>query len=237
MNLLTIIQKVCTRSGLPIPASAVGSTDIRVLQMIGLLEEEGNDLSSRHDWSNLTIEASLTTTATEDQGSIDTICPTGFRYIRNNTIWDRTDQLPIWGPLEGQEWQALKAISNVGPRYRYRIRGNHLLSNPAPPAGHSWKFEYQSKNWVYDVDSTLSKEFVSKDTDTFLVPDHLVLLGLRWRWMKEEGLAYAELFNSYEIQVKDAMGRDGGAKRLSMEGRRTNVQPGVFINPMSWPLP
>ena len=237
MTLLQLIQRFCLRSGVQSPTTVVGSTDKQVLQLLNLLEEEGNDLASRHEWQALTQEAVLTTLAAEDQGHIDTIAPNGFRYIRNNTIWDRTDTLPVIGPMNGQEWQALKAVAVNGPRYQYRFRGNHIIVNPVPAAGHDWRFEYQSKHWILDTNKSTTKEFFTADTDTFLLPDTLHLSGLRWRWMREKGLDYAELFNAYETQVKDAMGRDGGKKRLYMDGECRDIKPGIFVPNGNWTVP
>jgi hypothetical protein len=55
--------------------------------------------------------------------------------------------------------------------------------------------------------------------------------------MREKGLDYAELFNTYEFQVKDAMGRDGGSPRLSMDGGRTEMKPGIFVPNGNWTVP
>jgi len=236
-TLLSIVQRFCKRSGVPSPATVTGSSDKQILQIMSLLEEEGEDLSSRHDWQSLTIEETHTTTAAEDQGDIDDIAPFGFRYIRNNTIWDRTDQLPVIGPMSGQEWQALKAVAVSGPRFQFRFRGNHLLVNPVPTAGHTWAFEYQSKNWILDTNGTTTKSEFSADTDTLLLPDSLVMMGLRWRWLREKGLSYAELFNTYEVQVKDAMGRDGGKRRLYTDGNGQEIKPGIFVPNGNWTVP
>jgi hypothetical protein len=124
-----------------------------------------------------------------------------------------------------------------GPRYQYRFRGNHIIVNPTPVAGHTWIFEYVTKYPILDTDGTTAKEYFTADTDTFLLPDDLHLLGLRWRWMREKGLDYAELFETYEFQVKDAMGRDGGAPRLSMEGGKKAGQPGIFVPQGNWTVP
>ena len=40
-----------------------------------------------------------------------------------------------------------------------------------------------------------------------------------------------------EMQVKDAMGRDGGKPILHMDGGRREPQPGVFIPVGSWAVP
>jgi hypothetical protein len=236
MNLLTLVQKFCRRTNLPVPVTVYGSTDAQILQAMAIIEEEVNDLSSRHTWQGLQHEAVHTTIAAEDQGNINTLDP-GFRFIRNNTIWDYTDRLPVLGPLKGNQWQALKATLANGPRYQFRFRGDHLIVNPAPQAGHTWKFEYESKYAILDVDGATLKEFFTADTDTFVIPDTLVLMGLRWRWLREKGLDYGELFNTYERQVKDAMGRDGGSSVIAMDGQGKSLKPGIFIPNGSWTVP
>ena len=238
LSLLTIVQNLCRRQNITIPTTVIGSTDTQILQIQGLLEEEGNDLASRGGWQGITFEAALTTTATESQGAMTTLCPNGFRYISNQTIWSRTRRLPVSGPLDAQEWQMLKALFVNGPYYRHRIRGGELLVNPTPPAGESWYWEYVSQNWITDVTGVNYRQFFTADTDTVLLPGTLVLQGLRWRWLREKGMDYAELYNTYEAQVKDALGRDGGKSVLTMDGEATRgPRPGIWVPSGSWNLP
>ncbi len=236
MTVLSIAQQFCRRTGLPQPSSVLGSSDAQVLQIAALIEEEGNDLAARGAWEGLTFEAVHTTLALEDQGTIESIAP-GYRYVANQTIWDRTDRLPIIGPMDGTEWQSLKGLSNTGPRYMYRIRGGKLLSNPAPVAGNTWAFEYVSKYWILGADGVSYRNYFTLDTDTVLLPEELILMGIRWRWLREKGLDYAELFRTYEMQVKDAMGRDGTKPVINMGQHRTGPRPGVWIPSGSWTLP
>jgi hypothetical protein len=235
MSLLTIIQYVCSRTNIPKPAAVMANiSDTQILQLVSLLEEEGRDLSQRGNWQGITFEATHTTTAAEDQGTVVSIATNGFRAIKNGTFFDRSSNLEILGPLTDAQWQHLKALSTTGPRFHYRIRGGKLLINPTPAASLTFAFEYVSKNWILGADGTTYKQYFTLDTDTVLLPEELVIMGLRWRWKKEKGLEYSEDFNTYEMQVKQALGEDGGKPRLHMDGGPRNAYPGVFVPQGDW---
>jgi hypothetical protein len=236
-NMLTLVQDFCGTQNLPVPATVYGTTDPQVRQIMKLLEAEGRDLNARGGWQGTTFEASHTSLAQEDQGAISTIASNGFKYIKNETIWDRTTILPVCGPMDGKSWQAMKALVVTGPRFRYRIRGGKLLVNPTPPASDSWYFEYASENWILGVDGTTYKSRFTLDTDTILLPADICLAGLEWRWLRKKGLDYAEEFRTYELQVKDALGRDGGKPTLYMDENGRGPSPGIFVPGGSWSVP
>lgn len=240
MNLLQIVTQFCNRTGLPAPAAVMGSTDNQIMQIRALLEEEGNELSLRYGgrWQEITFKATHTTLNQEDQGDINDIASNGFRRIINETIWDINDRLPVLGPEDAVEWAALKALFVSGPRYRYRIRANRLLVNPSPPAGHTWNFDYISKNWITDSGGTNYQDSFQADTDIPVLASDILLMGLRWRWMKEKGFEYAELYRSYEAMVKDRIGWDGGKKRLYLDNRNWDgPKPGIWVPDGSWHIP
>src|SRR6185436_3421061 len=116
MSVLTTIQQFCKRTNVPSPTTVLGNTDTQVIQVLGILEEIGNDMAKRGSWEGLTNEATITTLAAEDQGTIITYATNGFRTYRNGTFWDRTNKLPILGPLSDRDWQTRKAITFTGPR-------------------------------------------------------------------------------------------------------------------------
>src|SRR5210317_247145 len=147
MSLLTTIQRFCRRTNITVPTVIIGTTNKQVEQIYALLEEEGNDLSGRGSWQTLTLEATHTTVATESQGDITDIADTGFRYIKNDTIWDRTENLPVL-VIDGPDWQAEKGFAATAPRYRARIRSGELIVTPTPTAGNTWAFEYVTWNWI-----------------------------------------------------------------------------------------
>lgn len=234
-TLLDIVQTLTQRQGIPVPTSVVGSVDSQVTQLMALLQEGLESVSGRGAWEYLINEATWTTTATENQGAISTLATNGYRYLLPQTLWDRTQKLPLLGPLDSADWQALKALVITGPRYSFRLRGGNFVVTPAPPAGHTWAFEYVSENFLLAADNTTYKSVFSADTDQILLPKQIVLADLRWRWKKEKGLTYAEDFNSCEALIVDALGRDGGKPVLDMGGCGDgNILPGIFVPSGSW---
>lgn len=239
MSLLTIVTKFIQRTALPAAATVVGNTDPQVRQILTTLEEECIDLAGRHPWTALINEATFSTIAAEDQGTLQSFAnPNGLKYILNNVMWNRTTRVPVFGPVDAQNWQALKAMT-TGPFTQYRFRGvagaqAHLLLSPIPAVGQTIAFEYVTFNWCLNG-VTPAKVFVA-DTDTILLDEDLVSAGLKWRWKKEKGLTYAEDFNSYERQVANAIGRDGTKRTLHMDDPTPEAKPGIFIPPGSWPL-
>jgi hypothetical protein len=237
MSLLTCIQHFCERTNLPSPATVMGTTDTQVLQARALLEEIGIDANSRHTWARTTFEKTHTTTAATDQGPMTTIAGAGWSYVKNMTIWDRSTTLPVLGPLDSMEWQALVAVIVTGPRFQFRIQNGHLLVNPVPTAGDTWAFEYQSKYWILGADGVTYKQYFTLDTDTLLLPEELMLQGLRAWWKREKGLDYAEDMRMYETQLKDAASRDGGKPTLFMDRTGWNgPAPGIWVPDGNWPL-
>ena len=234
MTILALVQRHCRRSSLPVPTTVVGSTNDQILQIMALLEEEGNDLASRGDWQTLINEATHTTVATESQGAIATIASNGFNYVKNGTMWDRTETLPVY-VIDAVDWQAEKGFAITSPHYQARIRGGKLLSIPTPTAGNTWAFEYISENWILGADTTTYSKYFNLDTDTFLLPEEILLKGLRWRWKKEKGFEYAEDFSSYEFMVKDALSRQGIHKNIHLDDGRTSRDPHIIVND-SFPL-
>lgn len=235
MTLLELVQAFCRRTNIDVPTAVMSSTNEQINQIHALLQEEGDDLVTRGDWQQLVNEATHTTVATESQGAITTIASNGFDRFKPNTFWDRSLNLPVY-IVDGTDWQQIKGTSVTGPRYQARIRGNNLIVNPTPTAGNTWAFEYVSKNWILDDDGSTQKAIFAEDTDTPLFPDHVIMLGLRWRWKKEKGLEYAEDFRAYEAALKQALGGNGIRRTLNMSSYAPSINPRIVIPEGNWNL-
>ena len=215
MSLLTIIQQVSLQIGLPKPDTVALSPDLQAQQMVAMVNLAGEALARRYEWQALNQEASFTTVATELQGAIATIAP-GFRFIINDTIWNRTQQDQIAGPLSPSQWQAMKSTVATGPYSNYRIKDGGLYLYPVPVAGDSAYFEYRSNAWAADSGGT-AKTSMTLDDDTALLDEHLLQLALRWRYLEARGLDYGEAMREHEKEVNQAMAKDGGKSSVYLK--------------------
>ena len=230
MSCLTTVQAACRRLALAVPTAVVASTDTQVQQLLALLNEEGEELSARYPWNALNLEATFTTVATP--ADLVTVAA-GFKYLVNETMWDRTDNRII-RPINAQEWQQVSSNNIAGPFTRFRIWQNAIYFYPDLAAGHDIAFEYMSKNWV-NLDAGGTAAAFAADEDVSTLDEQLLTMGLLWRFKAAKGFAYDEDFSKYERRVVDAMGRDGGKQILNAGGR--NYQIGMIGVPEgSWPL-
>lgn len=229
MNLLQIVQAAVRRSGInEIPSSAVLNPSEEIQRLVSLADQVGRAIALFHPWQVLIGEKTFTSLAAEDQGDI-TVIADGFSYILNDTIWNRSLQWPIYGPLDPQSWQAIKGSFPAYPYSEYRIRGNRLLMQPAPTAGHTMAFEFVSRYWIQ---SAAQDRFMA-DADVPVFDDETMILGLVWAFKQAEGFSYEGFFSAYSERFDLLISRDGGNRTISTAyGRRfggINYQPGSWL--------
>jgi len=231
MTLLTIVQNASDTIGLTRPSVVIASVDQNVRTLLSLAQTEGREVLDRFSWPATQIEVTHTSLAAELQGVITTIAP-GFSYIISSTFWDRTLTQPVTGPLSPIEWQALKARTATGPYPSYRIFGGKLYAYPAPSAGNTWVFEYQSTYFCQSAGGTNQSAWAA-DTDVGVLDENLMELGVVWRFKKKNGLDYSEDFRSYEQKLANETSRAGGRKVLDMISGNTAAR-GVYIPEGGW---
>jgi hypothetical protein len=241
MSLLSIVQNAALRFGLPSPNAAASSTDANIQQLVAFVNEEGQELAARNPWQAMRYQAAFTTLAAEDQGNIETICTATnaqapFQSIVNETIWNRTQRRPIFGPKSPAEWQQLKAQFVQGPWYQYIIRNKHILFTPVATAGQSCFFEYITSAWATDSGGTTGKSAMTSDTDVSVLEERLIMLGAVWRFQCAKGIDFTAAYEKYDDAVLDAMAKDGGRAKLNLKGYNTDVYPGTLVPAGNWTL-
>lgn len=232
MNLLALLQEFCRRVALPNPTLVIASQDEQYLQLVGMLHEVLDYLTIKN-WVAFNREATFTTVATASQGSLSTIAPYGFMWMVDDTFFNRTVGVKVTGPISPAEWQADQAMTTAGSYYRYRINAGNLMLSPTPDAGLSMAFEYASSFAITDSAGTTYRQYYSADSDLCLLPDALMLAGLKWIWKRDSGFRYAEDFSLFENLALTHLSKDGTKPSISMD-EQPSSGPGILIPNASW---
>jgi hypothetical protein len=211
-----MVQKSCRLLSLPIPTEVVTSPDTQVQLLYALAQEEGEEMADCHDWQVLTEQHTFNTVAAEVQpGAV----PSDWDHFINNSFFNRTTRREMLGPITPQMWQAIKAQPQFNQVFLcFRERDGNFLITPEPAAGNEIAYEYISKNFVVAANGDRKAEFTA-DTDTTVLPEKLIVLGIRWRFLKSKGLDYNEDFRTYQEQLQESTSREQGATKLDVTGR------------------
>lgn len=228
MSLLQIIQDASGEIGLPSPGSVIGNTDTGVVQLLALCHREGKKMAHDYGFEVMNKEATFTATGAEDEGNIKTLTSISFSWIKNDTMWNRTLNRPIFGPLSSKNWQLLKSAAVTGPYPEYRLRGNKLIFIPTAASGDEIFFEWQSKNWIENEAGTATASRWADDTDVSLINEDLITMGVVWRYKKTKGFDYSEEFADYVRFRADVIGRDGSKVKMKLDSEFAR-RPGIYI--------
>jgi hypothetical protein len=222
MTLLTIVQEAAGALSLPVPTAIVGASDASAILWFNLAKREGKELSRRHDWQNLVVEKTWTSTATVTQA--DAIGSDFDHPVPDVEIWNRTSNLRYIGPVSSIEWGRLQTGVAGGIIGWWRIIGNVLNIFPAPTAGQTIAWEYISRNWCQSAAAVRQSTWVA-DTDTSLISEDLMSLGLTWRWLRAKGMDYAEEMATYERDLERTTARSRALRVMSVGKTSDDDEP------------
>ena len=218
MTLLTICQDAANEIGVPSPSAVIGSTDTTAIQLLAAANREGKNLVTGYDWEVLVKEENHTAIANESQGRLTAIA-TDFERFSNNTMWNRTSDRKFYGPLNNTEWQTLKGSVQSGITNYFRIRGGKLLMNPVPTVGDAIFFEYISEWWVDTTgNGDANANRYATDSNTTILDENLITLGVIWRFLKQKGLPYDNQLQEYQIKLFEKQAKDGAKPIIRMSG-------------------
>lgn len=225
MSLLTLVQGACARIGLDTPSTVIGNTDAIVKDMLYLARQSAISLSRKTAWKSLTSEKTFSTTAAAEQtGAL----PSDVDWIIPDTMFNRTLTRRVAGPLSAEEWQLLQASLSAVVDPFFRIRGTSLLFVPAPAAGNTVAYEYVTKNFCQSSGGTAQSAFAA-DTDTTVLDEELHMLNLVWRFRRAKGLDYSQELADFELEMNQAILREGVRPRISTDASPRSDKGGDVI--------
>jgi hypothetical protein len=214
-----IINRAAIEVGLLPASDPVASGDDLFVQLTGLLNSAGQEFVEMNDWQALT-NAYEVTTVEDDTGVYD--LPDDFSYMIDQTGWDRTNRVPIGGPLSPQDWSYLDGrdlvSSTIYASFRLVDNKFDLFPQP-PPIGLEVRFEYISRDWVRENTSTgAPKDTVTIGSDVVLYEPTLIIKFLKVKFLDAKGFDSTAARLEFDTLFSSRVGKDVGASILSASG-------------------
>ena len=204
MSLISIAQNVAVNVGLEKPTTAEGS-DATVQKLVRFINDAGDELARRVDWSNLTKTLAITgdgTNSAFDLASDHARLSPGLSVT--------VDGNPLRGGISADEWFSLTPTEGT-PRY-FRILGRTISFYPYPADGKTGSVSYQSDRWAQNSDGQAIGGMMSND-DVALIPEDLIAKGAIWRWRRHDGRDFGDYLAEFEAALVDYAKAEGGVRQ------------------------
>lgn len=190
--LLDLVNSACLELGIPTTTQVLTSADTQVKQLLALANREGREqVAAPMQWPQLQKVQSIVLV----NGQASYPFPSDFDSYIPDTIWNPTMRWSVAGPLSPQTWEFVKSgLINTQPWMRYRIWQGKIFFDPTPTTsndGQTVTIEYQSNTFCQSTSGTPQSAWTN-DTDTFLLPDDIMVLGLKWRFLAAKRMDYSE---------------------------------------------
>lgn len=216
MTLLTAVNRAQRRLSLAVTATIIadGQEAQNLLYELANIEAEEVLERAEYDFPALKRTQSFTASLASLQASGK---PSNFRRAMPDTFWNATQDKRIAGPLTDIEWATLNGqpVVTVNTNYAmFRYDGLHLY--PAPTVADTITYEYLINTPVLNFDGVTYQSTFANDSDTYLLGDRLLVLGLVWRYKADKGRDYAEDLKSYEMALAAACVAARGSRAVSV---------------------
>lgn len=129
-------------------AAPYSSANRNIIQLCRLLKGVGQDLVKLRAWTHLQKEHTFSFVS----GTADYSPPSDFARCIDQTFWNRSNRLPLGGPVDARHWQLLQAVTASGVLYNiFRTVAGVVRVYPTPTTTDSIAYEYISSSWVEPV--------------------------------------------------------------------------------------
>lgn len=225
-TVLQCLKQAAGELGLPVPPSAVASTDEQAVQMLALFNSAGNELVRMYEWQFLRKTATITLVEGQSRYPLTS----DFSKLINQTLWETNNVNSVFGEVTPRQWAYLNNSSTVVPEYCFIIKNRAFEFAPVPSATNSTlgdiTYEYISNGWLssYDIPNTYLN-FAQSDLDVIQFDFWLIVKLLKLKMWEAKGLDTAALADDFNRYFANATGQDHGAPVLSLVNGYSSLPP------------
>lgn len=201
MSIETILPDIVTGAGIELDAAErnVNSTNKHMRQLVSLMNQAGQDIVKRAEWSRAYAELTIAANVTQIDLPTDyyKLAETGAIRLSNQGVY-----APVRIIVEPASWAFIKDTESVQP-YAHIANGKLYFHPDSGITGGS--MTYVKKGWL-----TNGSEFVAANSDQPIFPEQLLLSSVLWRWNRQRGLPYDDLAAEFEANFTAAINADRG---------------------------
>jgi len=213
-------QNVADFTGFERPTSIISNTDPIARQLLALAQREGKQLMRMSDWAILKKEHTFSTS----NGTAAYALPSDFDRLVLETSYNRSDNDILTGPISSAEYQLVNhgmATTGTTEKFRLKAASNALKFelDPTPSSTQTIGFEYVSNQFCQSSGGS-GQAVWTADTDTGILDETTMEMGITWRFKSSHGLDFAEDFRQYQLEVRQAIARNGSAPILQLDDAR-----------------
>lgn len=210
MSVLTIAQNVANETGFESPSFLIGNADPTAVQLLGLIKRETRSISDMFEWQALRIRGTFDFVDGQEAYPL----PDDFKDYIPKTMWNFTSRRPIITPINAEDYEIQKnyLITSGIDKMAY-IYDNQIFITPVPGEADTINFEYMTLN-LYKTDLGIGIPDITADTDSPIVREYLVELGVKLRFLVAKGIDHTFELVDYDRQVMKAIETDGFKQKI-----------------------
>lgn len=226
MAVLDVAKNAATLIGIGTLTQVFGSADKTMVQLQACINRTAEAIRDEFDWQALQIIETITGDGVKQEFAL----PGDYqRMLTDADVWPTASpNNPMTRIMTASQWlqATIRAVDN--PYGEWSIFGNKMHIRPTIPAGETAQYVYVS-NWIVRPTAGNNKPQFTADTDTFVLNERLLELGVVWNWKAGKNQSYSKELNDYETMLNRLIDKDRGSKPIlsgGAEGRRAK---------MAWP--
>ena len=247
-NLLTLMGQFFPRTGIQAaPTAVVSSQDDTIQQALALLNEGVEELGTM-EWGPVEAVYSFNYTApgvVPPVGDVTLYEALNLQSVPDmlgmafDTLYNTATRIPVNGPISEPDWQTMVTLQISSAQYAFRFYRTSLYIYPYPTVGQPQNFTFRYKTTFIVLDTTggppgIAKPRFTLDTDFCIIPSHILLQDLRYRWKSEKGLDATKELNLRNGFITRYMNKNPNAGVVDMGDpmpgdSNSLVGPGLLI--------
>jgi hypothetical protein len=214
MTLLQLCQDALEGlDGIAVPTTIINNSDPTAITLKRAAMQTGRELA-RNNWQSLLTAASFVT----ESGTATYARPADFGRYADGTFYNVTEYQTLYGPHNPRSWAELtRGIMTSTALYNFRVAGNNIVLTPTPSSVQTIGYDYYSRYYCTSSGGTAQENWAA-DADLSRLPDDLVSLGIRYRFLQRKGEPYGEDKADYVQALDNCLWDDTPKAAIDVSG-------------------